>query len=753
MTKLSNKFMADNKKAHTENGMDLLRLLTSYEQANREQLKQHQTVSNLNKILDDDKFYYVNDDITFKGEIKRTTNSIVTILCNVAGEPSNLAIYPLDGSKPFLLNPYSYDDAFTIGCGGELVAITDIKETCEIYQCLNFDDRESRTFIIPFNEREFDSLVKAHATHHQVTIYTNFLQINEQLKKFKGHKVKLIAIRESLLSDIGRHTTLEQIEKDEDNKVEVLDGFEWGNPRPISQKLPAVKTITNDMLPKSLYDYTFDNANRLNVALEFIAIPLVVGLGSVIGTKVSILPKKHDDWENIANFWGGIIGNPSSKKTPSLNVGLKPLENLKIKAKKDFENANKNYNAQNLVNAEREKADKERLKELIKKQSKQKDDSKDKVSEQQIQDLALGIATLSENIPNPTLRRYVTDDSSYEKLGDLESQNPNGILIKRDELTGLLSLLDKDENQQARSFYLEGFNGNGSYTFDRMTRGTVFIENHCLSLVGGIQPDKLEFYLSHVIKGLNNDGLMQRFSLLVYPNSLPNSKEKDLPVNTEIRDIVYRIFELLDGLTIDQLIKYGANEPNNHIRRPHFRLSEDAYPLFMNCYDGLKVKADTAEHSIIAEHLMKYPKTLASLALIFHLVDCVEQNAPLGPVSKQALLASIKWIEFLETHMMRIYSTITDNAQIKASLLSVKILEIIKNQNKTPNDWLTSGFTARQVMRKCWKGLTDNDDVQTAIDVLVDHEWLKWESIPTTGQGGRPTERYYINPKIKQFIK
>lgn len=84
--------------------MDLLRLLTSYEQANREQLKQHQTVSNLNKILDDDKFYYVNDDITFKGEIKRTTNSIVTILCNVAGEPSNLAIYPLDGSKPFLLN-------------------------------------------------------------------------------------------------------------------------------------------------------------------------------------------------------------------------------------------------------------------------------------------------------------------------------------------------------------------------------------------------------------------------------------------------------------------------------------------------------------------------------------------------------------------------------------------------------------------------------------------------------------------------
>ena len=555
------------------------------------------------------------------------------------------------------------------------------------------------------------------------------------------------------LSEVVQYSRLEQIERNGDNEVEALEDHKWGNPKPISQTLPAVKSITPDMLPKSLYNYIFDNASRLNAPLEFIAMPLVVGLGSVIGTKVSILPKKHDDWENIANFWGGIIGNPSSKKTPSLNVGLKPLENLKIKAKKDFENANKNYNAQNLVNAEREKADKERLKELIKKQSKQKDDSKDKVSEQQIQDLALGIATLSENIPNPTLRRYVTDDSSYEKLGDLESQNPNGILIKRDELTGLLSLLDKDENQQARSFYLEGFNGNGSYTFDRMTRGTVFIENHCLSLVGGIQPDKLEHYLSHVIKGLNNDGLMQRFSLLVYPNPLPNTKEKDLPVNKEIRDIVYRIFESIDGLTIDQLVKYGANKPNDHIPRPHFRLSDDAYPLFMNRYDELKIKADNAEHSIIAEHLMKYPKTLASLALIFHLVDCVEQNAPLGAVSKQAMLASIKWIEFLETHMMRIYSTVTDNAQIKASMLSIKILQIVKDQFKTPNEWFVNGFTARQVIRKCWKGLTYNDDVQTAIDVLVDNEWLKWESIATTGQGGRPTERYYINPKVKQFIK
>ncbi len=510
------------------------------------------------------------------------------------------------------------------------------------------------------------------------------------------------------------------------------------------------------MLPKPLYDYANDHANRLGVPIEFIAIPLLIGLGAVIGTKVSILPKKYDEWEIIPNLWGGIIGNPSSKKTPSLSAGLKPIDNLVFKAKQAYDESTKAHNTQTLVSTEKEKADKDRLKELIKKQSKQKDDSKDKVTDEQITALADSIANPSEQMAKPTLKRYVTDDSTHEKLGDLESQNPNGILVKRDELTGLLSQLDKDENQQARSFYLEGYNGNGSYTFDRMMRGTAFIQNHCLSLIGGIQPDKLEYYLSQVIKGLNNDGLMQRFSLLVYPDPLPNCKEKDLPVNKEIRDAVYRIFETLDSMTIGHLIKYGANEPNEFIKRPYFRLSDKAYPIFMNWYDDLKGKANQAEHSIIAEHLMKYPKTLASLALIFHLVDCVESGLTLGAVSDRALTASVKWIDFLESHMIRIYSTITDNATIKASLLSVKILDMLRKQAyktyETQNKWLENGFTARQVQQKCWKGLTDKEDIQTAIDVLIDNDWLAWESIPSTGQGGRPTELYKINPKVSQFL-
>ena len=38
----------------------------------------------------------------------------------------------------------------------------------------------------------------------------------------------------------------------------------------------------------------------------------------------------------------------------------------------------------------------------------------------------------------PARRRYLTNDSTVEKLGELLNQNPNGVLCYRDELTGLL---------------------------------------------------------------------------------------------------------------------------------------------------------------------------------------------------------------------------------------------------------------------------------------------------------------------------
>ena len=71
----------------------------------------------------------------------------------------------------------------------------------------------------------------------------------------------------------------------------------------------------------------------------------------------------------------------------------------------------------------------------------------------------------------PIDRRYVTNDTTYEKLGEILAQNPNGVLAHRDELVSLLKTLDREEFAAARGFFLTAWNGTIPYKFDRITRG------------------------------------------------------------------------------------------------------------------------------------------------------------------------------------------------------------------------------------------------------------------------------------------
>ena len=67
------------------------------------------------------------------------------------------------------------------------------------------------------------------------------------------------------------------------------------------------------------------------------AASVITLVGSIIGTRCGIHPKQCDDWLVIPNLWGVAVGQPSTLKTPSLNEALKPLKQLEIEAKKNFD--------------------------------------------------------------------------------------------------------------------------------------------------------------------------------------------------------------------------------------------------------------------------------------------------------------------------------------------------------------------------------------------------------------------------------
>ena len=137
----------------------------------------------------------------------------------------------------------------------------------------------------------------------------------------------------------------------------------------------------------------------------------------------------------------------------------------------------------------------------------------------------------------PVERRYITNDTTYEKLGEILSQNPNGVIAHRDELVSLLKTLDREEYAAARGFFLTAWGGKERYTFDRIGRGRVHIEGACLSMIGSTQPGRLAEYVRRAVSGgSGDDGLIQRFGLLVWPDQSPEWKDVDCYPDTAARE-------------------------------------------------------------------------------------------------------------------------------------------------------------------------------------------------------------------------
>ena len=99
----------------------------------------------------------------------------------------------------------------------------------------------------------------------------------------------------------------------------------------------------------------------------------------------------------------------------------------------------------------------------------------------------------------------------------LLTENPNGIQTIRDELIAWLRGMDKKrEGEQDRPFYLETWDGDGSFVVNRMSRQPVHCEGMCLSVFGGIQPGPITEYVADTVRGgVRDDGMLQRFQLAV----------------------------------------------------------------------------------------------------------------------------------------------------------------------------------------------------------------------------------------------
>ena len=499
---------------------------------------------------------------------------------------------------------------------------------------------------------------------------------------------------------------------------------DWPEPEPIRNDLRSVAPLRTEMIPVPLHACLTDIAYRMQCPIDFIAAAFVVMASILIGAGCSIKPKRYDDWCEPANLWGGIVAPPGKLKTPALGKAFSPLARLEATAKQEYDDAMRGHEAASVMHDARKKA----LGTDMLKAARGNGD-KERNLEKEYAEL--------EPPARPIWRRYKTNDATIEKLDELMSENPRGVLYFRDELIGFLVTLDREDRKGDRAFHLQAWNGNGSNITDRIGRGTIRTPNVCESVFGGIQPSKLISYLLKAVKNIENDGLIQRFQILVYPDESPNWQLIDQYPDHEAKNRAFAVFEALaamdfcaNGATLEE----GA-------KAPHFHFAPDAQRVF---YDWLaaheKKLRRNGEEPIMIEHLSKFRGLMPRLALVFHLIEVADGTAS-GPVTLRSTQLAAQWCEYLETHARRIYGLVNDIEVAAATRLASKIKE----------GAIQDGFTARDVYRNQWGLLDDKEVVALALDELELLRWVRMEppAAPSPPGGRRPLPVYRINPKIK----
>lgn len=471
-----------------------------------------------------------------------------------------------------------------------------------------------------------------------------------------------------------------------------IDIFPVATPLP---DLPGVKALPQDETPAVLMNFVSDTADRISCPSDFVAIAAITALSAIIGRKRTIKGKLFDNWIVTPNLWGMLIGPPSSMKSPALKAALSPLDDIEVQLAASYSDAIRDFELEDRLQKMQAANQDRSVKNALK--AKGMDAARAMLADYQC-----------ENKEAPVRQRLVVNDSTIEKMQELIAENQNGLLVVRDELGGFISKLESEDFAEHRSFLLVAHHGQSRFVIDRIGRGTIVLPHVCVSILGGVQPARVDRLVRGAMSGNSDDGLLQRFQLTVWPDKQREWKWKDREACADAKNEYASLFNALYEME-------HSDEP--------IQLSESAYKIFKMWHVTMRHYVDSENVApAMAAHLLKSAEAVLSLALIFQL--CTDVNSQL--ISASAMSMAVAWADYLKSHAQRLYHS-KNMSEISAAQ------RIIKSREDLP-----SAFTPRDVYRKNWAGI-DRECVLSAILLLLDFGHLH-EVVEQTA--GRPSKLY-----------
>jgi hypothetical protein len=467
----------------------------------------------------------------------------------------------------------------------------------------------------------------------------------------------------------------------------------WGVPTPFEGGLSPVLPFEHRFLPVGIKDWIVDTAERMSVPLDFAAVCALVTLAGVTGRRAFVYPKAFDkEWKESICLPGAVIAASGKTKTPA----WKTFTNIVVEQEMDWR---KDY--------QRKKA--------------QYDDDLRNWEKAQDQNKKSTIKVESARPEEPVCRRALLNDATPEALHRTMSDNPEGVLYYRDELSGWVAELDKKGYEAQRDLFLAAMNGNDARGQDRIGRGTVFA-TMCASVFGSFQPELLKDFLNESRNV--SDGTIPRFLFLVWPDD-QQKPLVDRAANERAKEQFRQIVRKLANLRAESITLHFAPEAQT----------------FFNAWLARHVqKLERETNPGKQSHLAKYKGAFPKIGALLQLIDLAAAPGMLSgthlvDIEHAKMAADI--LVYLELHMHRVYDCIKSPLQIAEEALAKHI---------AAGD-LKDLFTLRDIERKHWSGLDDGRINKDALDTLEEKHWVRYGEV-VGPKGGRPTVKWTINPVL-----
>ncbi len=472
---------------------------------------------------------------------------------------------------------------------------------------------------------------------------------------------------------------------------------------PDAPAVPAFTPFPVDVLSEPIRSFVADAAKSIGCDPSYVALPLLSGLAAAIGNTHRIALKRG--WTEPAIVWTAIVGESGAAKSPALELALRPIRKRQHEAMKRHAAAMEEYRDA-LAMHERDAAQWKRSKSDTPPPAKPE---------------------------APIADRCWTDDATTEALAVLLQQNPRGLLMVRDELSGWIGGFDR-YSQGGRggtdaAKWLEMFGGR-PMVVDRKTGGTLYVPRAAVSIAGGIQPETLRRALGQEHR---DNGLAARLLLTCPPRKPKRWTEADVDADTEAA--VAAVFDRLFSLTME--VDPESADPLNPDLRPRLvRLADDGKRAWVTFYNEHATEQAELSGDLSAAW-SKLEGYAARLALVIHLTSWAAGDATLrdpARVDEASIAAGVVLARWFGDEARRVYAILSESDDDRETR---RLVELIRRMG--------GDVSGRELVQRS-RMFKTVADAEAALSRLVEAGAGSWVTPEQRGRGGPKARRFVLSP-------